>query len=130
MTWTVPHYRWTSSQYMFLWKISQGLVQGYSVEFVLSSRRGRLAVIPPYSRKVQAKVRNARESSLAIKGAKIFNLLPAYIRDIDGSDQTYFKSSLDVYLSSIPDQPTIPGRSRAATTNSLMDQIPIYNGDQ
>ena len=36
-----------------------------------------------------------------------------------------FKALLDAWLSTIPDQPTIPGRQRAALTNSLIDQVAI-----
>ena len=37
-----------------------------------------------------------------------------------------FKSGLDKWLSSIPDQPTVGSRQRAAKTNSLLDQVPLY----
>ena len=33
-----------------------------------------------------------------------------------------FKSGLDTWLMTVPDQPTIPGRQRAAKTNSIIDQ--------
>ena len=36
-----------------------------------------------------------------------------------------FKLELDKFLSVIPDEPTIPGRTRAATTNSLFDQLQL-----
>ena len=70
-------------------------------------------------------VRNAKEASLSVKGAKLFNLLPAYIRNIDSDKPDIFKANIDTFLSSIPDQPTIQGRTRAAATNSLLDQIPF-----
>ena len=112
-------------QIIFLWKVSQGLVTGYNVNFTHSPRRGRLAVVPPFNKHAPANVRNARESSLAIKGAKMFNLIPAHIRNIDAVDQNIFKMNLDLYLSSVPDQPTIQEQQRAAKTNSLLDQIPM-----
>ena len=34
-----------------------------------------------------------------------------------------FKKGLDVWLGTVPDQPTIQGRLRAAATNSLLDQV-------
>ena len=34
-----------------------------------------------------------------------------------------FKAGLDHWLSTIPDQPTIARRQRAAKTNSLLDQV-------
>ena len=36
-----------------------------------------------------------------------------------------FKANLDAYLSTVPDQPTVGGRARAADSNSLLDQIPM-----
>ena len=66
----------------------------------------------------------ARDSTLKVKGARIFNLLPDYLRNIDADNVEVFKRELDWYLSSIPDQPTIPGLQRAAETNSLLHQIP------
>ena len=52
----------------------------------------------------------AREASLTSKGAKIFNLLPASIRNIDCDSVETFKKELDHFLGLVPDQPTIPGR--------------------
>ena len=117
-------------QIIFIWKVSQGLVTGYDVNFTHSPRRGRLVTIPPFNKQAPASVRNARESSLAIKGAKIFNLIPPHIRNIDAADQNVFKMNLDLFLASVPDQPTIPDQTRAARHNSLLDQIPMVSDFQ
>ena len=108
---------------IFLWKISEGLVDSYTIPFVTNPRRGRLATVSPVSRDAPTAVRKAREASLSVKGARIFNLLPADIRNIEGTTVDTFKLSLDRFLEQIPDQPTIPGRQRAALTNSLIDQV-------
>ena len=71
-------------------------------------------------------VRKAREASIGVKGVKIFNLLPAYIRNINSTDVNVFKKNLDSFLSDVADQPTIAGLGRAAETNSLIHQIPLY----
>ena len=68
-------------------------------------------------------VRNAREASLKVKGARFFNLVPKEVRNLSGVSVDTFKSGLDDWLSGIPDQPTIPGRQRSALTNSLFDQV-------
>ena len=68
------------------------------------------------------------ESSLQVKGAKLFNCIPRDLRDTVTGTSDQFKVKLDAWLSTIPDQPTIPGRPRAATSNSLLDQI-IYKID-
>ena len=70
-------------------------------------------------------VRRARESSLGVKGARIFNLLPASIRNMNTEHVETFKSALDIFLSQVPDQPTLGGSPRASETNSLMHQIPM-----
>ena len=117
-------------QLIFLWKISQGLVKGYNIEFYTDERRGRL-IRPKYVNwHAPASIRRARESSMAVKGANIFNLLPKEIRNFKANHLVIdkvgeFKDKLDMYLSSIPDQPTIPGLGRASETNSLLHKIPL-----
>ena len=106
----------------FLWKLSQGLVGGYSLQWQWSDRRGRYAVPAPLARGAPSAVRRARERSLAVRGARIFNMLPASLRNETGTFDI-FKSRLDVFLSGVPDQPTVPGQARAAATNSLLDQL-------
>ena len=68
-------------------------------------------------------VRKAREASLQVKGARLFNLVPKEIRNMSGISVDNFKSGLDAWLTRIPDQPSVPGRQRAALTNSLIDQV-------
>ena len=112
-------------QICFLWKVSQGLVSGYDVQWTNSERRGRTIVQPPYKQSAPAKVRSARERSLGVHGARIFNLLPQHLRDENSGDYALFKNHLDLFLETVPDQPTTPGLSRAAGSNSLVDQIPL-----
>ena len=42
--------------------------------------------------------RRARERSLSVKGAKMFNLLPSYIRNINADKVDQFKNKLDKFL--------------------------------
>ena len=49
-------------------------------------------------------------------------MLPASLRSETGSFDL-FKNHLDVFLSGVPDQPTMPGLARAAASNSLLDQF-------
>ena len=104
-----------------MWKLSQNKVQGYSINFSHNPRRGWLADVHPICSHAPAAVRRAREASLKVKGSRLFNLVPKTIRDMTGTvDQ--FKAELDRWLSSIPDQPTIADRQRAAQSNSLLHQ--------
>ena len=110
---------------IFLWKISQGLVKGYDVSFSSTERRGRTIVPSTVVRTSPSAVRRARESSLGVKGANIFNLLPAALRNLNSKHVDTFKTSLDAFLKNVPDQPTVGGQARAAETNSLLHQIPM-----
>ena len=107
---------------IFVWKIAEQLVKGYSVSFSTNPRRGRLANVPVPPQHVAPAVRKARDGSLRVKGAKLFNIIPKELRDMTGTVEQ-FKAGLDQWLSSIPDQPTVAGRQRAAKTNSLLDQV-------
>ena len=110
---------------IYMWKISQGMVKGYDIEFNTNPRRGRLASVPQVRNSAPNSVKKATHSSFHVKGARLFNSIPSLIRDINSNSVDTFKTSLDAYLSIIPDQPTIPDRARAAASNSLLDQIPL-----
>ena len=112
-------------QICFLWKLSQGLVEGYSMRWQWSDRRGRLAVPNHIPQTAPTKVMQARERSLGVHGARLFNLLPLNIRNENSGDFPLFKNHLDIFLGSIPDQPTTPGLVRAALSNSLLEQVPL-----
>ena len=110
---------------IFIWKVAQGLVQGYPASFTSSPRRGRVMVVSPLNKNGPASLRNARESSLQVRGAQLFNVIPRALRDMMTGTPDQFKQMLDTWLSTIPDQPTIQGRQRAAASNCLLDQVPI-----
>ena len=112
-------------QIIFLWKVGQGLVQGYSTTFYNAPRRGRLAHLSPLRNQSPASVKKAREASLKVKGVKLFNIIPQNLRDMTSGSQDQFKFALDSWLKTILDQPTIPGRQRPASSNSLLDQVPL-----
>ena len=102
-----------------------GLVDGYQLEFTpTSTRRGRECQVRNVPANAPSPVKKARENSLAIKGAKMFNLLPSDIRNITSEKVKDFKSSLDIFLKNVPDEPTISGEGRAAQTNCVLHQIP------
>ena len=114
-------------QIIFLWKISQGMVSGYDLQFTSGlGRKGRTIIPNTVVRAAPSCVRQAREKSLGVRGSRIFNLLPDKLRSMNSSHIDYFKNHLDVFLSSIPDQPTVTGLGRVAETNSLLHQLPIF----
>ena len=112
-------------QVIYLWKISQGLIGGHKLEFKgEGTRRGRECEVAEIVRSAPTAVRRARENSLSVKGAKIFNLLPAEIRNINSDKVQHFKTKLDEFLRNVPDEPTIAGEPRVSESNCLLHQIP------
>ena len=76
-------------------------------------------------RNAPSRVKVARERSLGVHGVHLFNLMPKSLRNENSGDFPLFKNHLDIFLSRIPDQPTTTGLTRAAATNSLLDQVPM-----
>ena len=105
------------------------MVSGYEVNVTsLGNRRGRTIVPNAIVMSSPAIVRNAREQSLGVRGAQLFNLLLENIRSMNTEHVYTFKNHLDIFLTSVPDQPTVTGLGRPALTNSLLHQLPlVYN---
>ena len=65
------------------------------------SRTGRKAVIATTPNSSPAAVKKARAASLAVKGAQLFNCMPAQLRNSEhggGGDVLMYKNHLDIYL--------------------------------
>ena len=89
---------------------------GFGVDFSFDDRRGRSIVPRAVVQSAPLIVKKARERTLAVRGAQMFNLLPVTLRSMNSEHADFFKNHLDVFLSSIPDQPPSP-----ATTFLLID---------
>ena len=120
---------------IYTWKIIENLAPNMTsnkIETRISERRGRYCVVPnlPNTNICSAKVKTIRENSFSVQGPKLFNCLPKSIRDLSGVSVDSFKQHLDKLLTHIPDRPGVPGYAgrRAATTNSLSDQILMIGG--
>ena len=83
--------------------------------------------LPPVANCAPAAVRQAQEASLKVKGAKLFNLLPQEVRNLENVTVDMLKSNLDFWPGTVPDHPTLPRRQRAAAANSLLDQVILLN---
>ena len=79
-------------QILFIWKVAQGLTQGYKATFSQSARRGREMVLSPLCNSAPASVRKSGEVSLQVKGAKLFNIIPRDLRDMNTGIPEQFKS--------------------------------------
>ena len=103
-----------------------GLVEAYPLEFIpTTTRQGRECKVKSAVQNAPNQVKKARENSLAVKGAKMFNLLPSHSCNINSEKDIVFKNSLDFSLNNVPDVPTINGEVRAAPSNCLLHQIPL-----
>ena len=85
-------------QIIFIWKLSQGLVSGYSIPFAVNERTGRWAVPAQLSKQaVPSSVRRAKESSMRVRGCQLFNLLPAVLRNANHGDILMFKGEVHTF---------------------------------
>ena len=113
---------------IYIWRIMEGQVPNFSqadhagIQAVWHQRRGRNCIVPIVSLRCPKHVQTIRYASLGVRGPRLFNILPANIRNITGVSVSSFKHSLDKYLASVPDEPQIRGYTamRRAESNSLM----------
>lgn len=109
---------------IYIWKVLEGLVPNVNNKIIstLHARLGRKCKLPSVPHGRLGKIRDA---SLPINGARLFNALPKHIRNLTGVKLLSFKNALDTFLSSVPDQPQLPGYTahRRASSNSLIQMI-------
>jgi hypothetical protein len=110
---------------IYTWKALSGVVPDFGLELSpASGRRGPLLRIP--ATKGSAAVGTLRGSSLQVEGPRLFNCLPASLRNLK-VDPVIFKVALDLFLKEVPDHPDGGDARPEATTpegrpsNSLKD---------
>ena len=114
-------------QIIYVFKIISGVVPNFTNERfklrpTLSARRGCECLVPPINTGSTARFKTLTDNSFAIRGPRLFNILPRKLRDCGGSvDQ--FKAWLDCFLPKVRDQPRMPGYFQSSTSNSLIDQV-------
>ena len=113
-------------QIIYTWRIIEGQVPNFvstPIDSHWSPRRGRECKVPPISSSAPASIKTIRFAALPVKGPRTFNVLPAHLRNMTGCTTDRFKSELDRYLSTVPDEPLIPGLTqyRRCDTNSVID---------
>ena len=103
---------------MYLYKINQKVVPncGVTIASDRNTRCGLKYVIPMIKESANGTL---LEQTFQISGPKIWNVLPVFIRNLDGDDQSHFKSELDNYLMNFEDIPRV-GHSKMRK-NSLID---------
>ena len=114
---------------IYVWKIIRGLVPNFSdhqnggILVTETSRRGKLCRIVPLNNRSLVRVQSLREHSFAVMGPRLFNCLPAELREGGETSLRSFKTKLDRFLLTVKDQPPLPHYYQAAPDNSLVQQI-------
>ena len=112
---------------IYVWKIVQGLVPNCGLVVKTSDRRGLEIEVPKL--KGTQRIQTLWERSFQVSGANIFNSLPKSIRNFKSSNIDEFKTKLDKYLETLPDEPKLSNyiptgcnQFSASPSNSIVDQ--------
>ena len=109
---------------VYIWKILENLAPTVGeIKAMNHIRFGRYCYIPNIKSTAPARIKTLRYASFPIHAAQLFNSLPEDIRNLTGCSIDTFKSQLDCYLHTIPDEPQITGYTahRRASSNSIID---------
>ena len=108
---------------IYVWKVLEGLVPNFGIEWTQSTRRGRSCVVPAVRRVASQRLQTIRFNSIGILGPRLFNHLPSSIRDMSTCSVDTFKRALDKHLDGVPDEPRLPRLIRycSKASNSLID---------
>ena len=107
-------------------KISSGIEEkDYSIKTFTSFRYGRKCKVPPVRSNIPERVKTLRYATISLHGVQLFNMLPRCIREITDITIDDFKTSLDIFLGTIPDEPLLNGYTarRRKESNSLLHMI-------
>ena len=110
-------------QIIYVWKTLEKIVPDTNIKLSNdeSSRVGRMCKVPA----LKPKERKKRENSFQIAGPKLFNCLPKSIRNLKNIGVEEFKENLDLFLSTVPDEPKIGGAMplNCEKSNSVIHQV-------
>ena len=120
---------------IYVWKILENLVPNINMHDAIRQtntqpRLGRLCFVKARNTSAPAALQTIRHNFITTRGPILFNCLPKEIRNITGSTVLNFKSKLDKFISTIPDEPCLPGYTTLSQSNSLKDQINWNRGQQ
>ena len=108
-----------------MWKIKNNIVpNNIEVKYTDNDRLGARAVIPSLKKSSYVKAQSLYDNSFAVKGAKLWNILPKYVKEQNTLQG--FKTSLNKFLDDITDQPPIFGYT-TPNNNSLLSWQKLYN---
>ena len=92
---------------IYIWKILENYAPNCGVKLAKENPRlGRKCQVPSLLPQGRMSIQTLREQSFQTNGVRLFNSIPKEIREIR-IHQDEFKEALEIYLSTIPDQPRI-----------------------
>jgi hypothetical protein len=129
------HRRFERYAIIYVWKIMEGLVPNlttHPIQTYINQRQERKSRIPPINTQCPGYLQAIVEGSFHIRAARLFNALPASIRNVSSVTVNTFKTKLDKVLWELPDQPSVPGYvgGRGTATNSLVDVFPAMDRER
>ena len=105
------------------------MVPNCGISWSTASRRGRLCSLKSINKKCDKTTEKLIEGSFQRVGPKLFNSIPADIRNLTNCTVEEFKFKLDLYLNKVPDEPKVDGLTPSACdqftgkpSNSIIDQ--------
>jgi hypothetical protein len=113
---------------LYMWKILHNIVPNPGIEWKQNARTGVHIKLPDVAG--SSRVNRLRRESLLYRGPRVYNAMPVCLRQMDSSESPNiikFKINLDKFFLQIPDQPTVNGLKRAASSNSVIDQVNYIN---
>ena len=126
------HRRLERYRIIYVWKVLEAMVPNCGVEAEDRNRFGRICTIPGMNRNSSDKIRTLRENSFQVHGPRVFNCLPAHLRNMTKCSVDEFKMQLDLILAKVPDEPRVSGCEYTPSasdqftgnpSNSIVDQI-------
>lgn len=115
---------------IYVFKILNGMVvNNIGLQTTVHQRLGRQCHIQRIHPRSSVRVKTLKENAFAIRGPRLFNALPKSLRDPDISRLEQFKSKLDNFLRTLPDQPNLPHYHLRAAGNSITDHLAQRRAD-
>ena len=89
------------------------------------NHKGRSVILPKLPKNTLGK--KLWENSFTVKGGRLFNLMPAFVRNHVGGDVNGFKTILNTFLSVVPDQPRDAGSGYYPLVTDPIKHTPSNN---
>lgn len=113
---------------LYAWRIIEGQVPNVcdpssgGLRTKSHIRRGRYCVLPTISSQAPQSIQSLRHASFAVHAPRLFNSLPATLRNMTRCSLDAFKRKLDRFLTTVPDEPQMTGYTamRRADSNSVI----------